>query len=83
MTTKPDSDAMERDKNTIRAAKMPFRQTNAYQIKHGTFNFYPDKGTIFRDGDRNRLEERGVAAFMKLCGYPKEPVASIDISTED
>jgi hypothetical protein len=35
------------------------------------------------EGDRNKLEERGIVAFMKLCGYPKEPVAVIDVSTAD
>lgn len=71
MTTKTDSEAMERAKTAMRAVKMPFRQTNPYQIKNGRLNFYPDRGTIFRDGDRSKLEEQGIIEFMKLCGYPK------------
>lgn len=83
MTTKTDSDAMEQAKTEFRAAKMPFRQTSPYQIKYGSLNFYPESGTIFRDGDRAKLEQRGIAAFMLLCGYPKEPVPFIDVSTAD
>lgn len=83
MTSSLESHAMERDKNILRAAKIPFRQANRYQLKHGMLNYYPDKGTIFRDGDRDRLSERGVDAFMKLCGYPKDAADSIENTSED
>jgi hypothetical protein len=79
MTTKTDGNAMEVALIAIRAARLPFRKTDPYQIKHGRFNFYPNRGTIYRDGDPNKLEERGVEAFIRLCGYPKEGIASIVI----
>lgn len=83
MTTGLDSNAMKEAKTKMHAAKMTFRQTSPYQIKYGSLNFYPDSGTIFRDGDRTKLEERGVADFMRLCGYPKEPLSFIVIATAE
>lgn len=71
MTTITDSEAMEHAKTAMRSAKMPFRQTSPYQLKYGRLNFYPDTGTIFRDGERVKLKEQGIVTFMQLCGYPK------------
>jgi hypothetical protein len=79
MTTITDSEAMKHAKTAMRSAKMPFRQTSPHQIKHGRLNFYPDRGTIFRDGDRAKLEEQGIVAFMQMCGYPKENRGIIEL----
>jgi hypothetical protein len=37
-----------------------------YQIKVGDLNFWPDKGTITRDGQRGRLSEQGLDALIAL-----------------
>lgn len=42
---------------------------NHHQIKvSSNISFYPDKGTIYRDGDKKPLPERGVEALLELLG---------------
>lgn len=42
---------------------------NHHQIKVSSdISFYPDKGTIYRDGDKKPLAERGVEALLELLG---------------
>jgi hypothetical protein len=38
----------------------------AWQLKIGPYNYYPDKGTIHRDGDRQPHPERGLPALQQL-----------------
>ena len=67
-----DSAKMADAKAALHAAKKSFRQTSPHQIKYGRLNFYPDSGTIFRDGDKERLSEAGIDAFLSLLGCVKE-----------
>jgi hypothetical protein len=50
----------------LAAERIRHEQTSAFQIKVGPFNFYPDKGTIYRDGDREARPERGLENFLAL-----------------
>ena len=46
--------------------KAPFIRTSAAQLKVGRINFYADSGTIYLDGDRAPLPQRGLHAFQEL-----------------
>ena len=50
----------------LRTERVRHQQTSEYQIKVGPYNFYPGKGTIFRDGDRAARPERGIDEFVAL-----------------
>lgn len=50
----------------LRAERIRHQQTSEYQIKVGPYNFYPGKGTIFMDGDREAHPERGLDEFVAL-----------------
>jgi hypothetical protein len=52
----------------LAAQRIRHEQTTAFQIKVGPFNFYPDKGTIYRDGDQKARPERGIENFLALIG---------------
>jgi hypothetical protein len=43
-----------------------FDKVSEYQIKVGEWNFYPSKGTIFRDGDPRKLRDHGLEAFTRI-----------------
>ena len=66
---------MHRDRNSpemsialerLAAERIRHEQTSDFQIKVGPFNFYPDKGTIYMDGDREARPERGLESFLAL-----------------
>lgn len=49
-------------------------QTSDYQLKIGRINFYPGKGTSFRDGDKARHGVKGLEGLIELLtedGYLK------------
>ena len=51
---------------------IPFEQMTDYQLKIGRINFYPGKGTIFRDGDKARYSViglKGLADLLKTDGH--------------
>lgn len=50
----------------LRSERVRHEQTSEYQIKVGPYNFYPGKGTIFMDGDREARPERGLDEFVVL-----------------
>ncbi|MEY9180577.1 hypothetical protein [Bradyrhizobium sp. USDA 313] len=50
----------------LRTERVRHQQTSEYQIKVGPYNFYPGKGTIFMDGDREARPERGLDEFVAL-----------------
>lgn len=50
----------------LRSERVRHEQTSEYQIKVGPYNFYPGKGTIFMDGDREARPERGLDEFVAL-----------------
>lgn len=63
----PDDEAkMLQAINALHDAGVRFTRPTKYQLKIGDQSFYPNKGTIFRDGDSKGLEERDLDAFMSL-----------------
>lgn len=49
-------------------------QTSDYQLKIGRINFYPGKGTSFRDGVKARHGVKGLEGLIELLtedGYLK------------
>jgi hypothetical protein len=50
----------------LAAERIRHRQTSEFQIKVGSFNFYPDKETIYMDGERKARPERGLESFLAL-----------------
>jgi hypothetical protein len=46
--------------------KIPYQQMTEYQIKIGRINFYPGKGTCFRDGDKTRYPINGLDGLKLL-----------------
>lgn len=52
-------------------AAIKFTRPSTHQLKSGCLNFYPEKGTIYRDGDPGALKERGLDTFVRLT----KPVA--------
>ncbi len=57
---------------TLRANGVKARQTSPYQIKVGTWNFWPDTGTITRDGERGKRKERGLEDLLALVTGRKQ-----------
>jgi len=46
-----------------------FWRPNPHQLKIGPVSFYPHKGTVYIDGDKRALPERGLKALERyLCG---------------
>ncbi|MDA9505852.1 hypothetical protein XI09_14655 [Bradyrhizobium sp. CCBAU 11386] len=56
----------------LRTERIRHKQTSEYQIKVGPYNFYPGKGTIFMDGDREARPERGIDGFVALLRKLKD-----------
>ncbi len=56
----------------LRTERIRHKQTSEYQIKVGPYNFYPGKGTIFMDSDREARPERGLDAFVVLLRKLKD-----------
>ncbi|TXN76057.1 hypothetical protein FV234_24780 [Methylobacterium sp. WL8] len=50
----------------LREAGVRFDLKTVHQIKVDDLNFYPAKGTIFRDGDAGALDQDGLDAFIRL-----------------
>ena len=61
-----DSEAMKRALKILNDSGIWFCRPTRYQIKSGNHNFYPDKGTIYTDGQFERSGERGAEAFVRL-----------------
>ena len=69
VTTHPDdSPAMQAALGWLTQAGLRFTRPTRYQLKIGPLSFYPDKGTLYRDGDRQALPERGLPALQALLG---------------
>ncbi len=62
-----DTPAMCAALEQLTEARIRFQRKTRYQIKVGDLSFYPDKGTIFRDGDRQALDARGLDQFLSLA----------------
>jgi hypothetical protein len=63
-----DSQAMRAALRWLAQAGLRFTRPTRYQLKIGPLSFYPDKGTLYRDGDRQALPERGLPALQALLG---------------
>ena len=50
----------------LKGQGIAFRRPTDWQLKIGNLNFYPDKGTIFRDGGRHPLPQRGLNGLKEL-----------------
>lgn len=50
----------------LQAIGIDFDTPSPFQLKVGDLNFYPNRGTICRDGDRARLKAKGLKAFLDL-----------------
>lgn len=61
---------MRRAIEALTEAGIRFTRPTKYQLKVDDLNFYPTKGTIFRDGDDAVLKERDLEAFMTLLSKP-------------
>lgn len=56
---------MEEAAAALARQEIRFVQKTGFQIKVGQFNFYPNKGTIYIDGQK-ALAEKGLDAFIRL-----------------
>ena len=59
-------DPMDQARQWLAEHDVPFRQTSEYQLKIGRINFYPSKGTSFRDGDKARHAVKGLEGLIEL-----------------
>lgn len=57
---------MDQARQWLAEHDIPFKQTSEYQLKIGRFNFYPSKGTSFRDGDKARHGVTGLEGLTEL-----------------
>lgn len=60
------SDPMGQARQWLTERGIPFEQMTDYQLKIGRINFYPGKGTIFRDGDKARHSAIGLEGLTDL-----------------
>src|SRR5690349_16467845 len=73
-TTYPDdSPAMQAALGWLTQAGLRFTRPTRYQLKIGALSFYPDKGTLSRDGNRQALPDRGLPALQALLGNHPQP----------
>ena len=71
ITDPDDSPAMQTALRWLTQAGLRFTRPTRYQLKIGALSFYPDKGTLYRDGDRQALPERGLPALQHLLDRPR------------
>lgn len=65
-------DPMSQARQWLIERGISFEQMTDYQLKIGRINFYPGKGTIFRDGDKTRhsvIGLEGLADLLKADGH--------------
>lgn len=60
------SPIMRKAASMLKANGVRFQIKTVHHIKVGELNFYPTRGTIFRDGDAGALKQNGLEAFVKL-----------------
>lgn len=59
-------DRMHQARQWLAEHDILFKQTSEYQLKIGRINFYPGKGTSFRDGDKTRHAVTGLEGLIEL-----------------
>jgi hypothetical protein len=57
--------------DTLLVRGLDFERMSRWQIKIDSVNYYPDRGTIFVDGDDAALKERGLDALLTTIGKLK------------
>jgi hypothetical protein len=63
--TKPnDTDEMREAIYFLASDGVNFSRPTHYQLKIGDLSFYPDTGRIFRDGECEAWEQRGLEVFI-------------------
>ena len=48
------------------AERVQYEQKTTFQLKVGPYNFYPDTGRIFVDGEKKSRPERGLDHFLTI-----------------
>ncbi|UGA43020.1 hypothetical protein HU230_0032820 [Bradyrhizobium quebecense] len=66
MNHRDNSDEMNSAIKRLTALGIRHQQTSPFQIKVGPYNFYPNKGTIYLDGAKTALTERGLEKFLTI-----------------
>lgn len=61
------SPAMQRAVRTLQQEGYHPEVLTLHQVKVGDLNFYPARGTIYRDGDTSSLDATGLEAFIDLA----------------
>ena len=59
--------AMKAATRRLRQEKIFYEVLTAFHIKVGDLNFYPGRGTIYRDGDQKALTKNGLDAFIEVA----------------
>lgn len=74
-----DTDKMHAAIEALDADGVRFSRLTQYQLKVGDFSFYPGTGSIFRDGDGNAWEQRGLNAFISHLREKRKPTAKVSV----
>lgn len=69
---------MRKAASVLKANGIRFQIKTIHQIKVGKLNFYPTRGTIFRDGDAGALKHNGLEAFLKIASSKEAEEAVAD-----
>jgi hypothetical protein len=78
-----DSSKMQQAIEWLENQGYSFSRPTEWQLKIGLFNFYPDRGTILRDGDRHSHPRRGLSALQELLERSRErPTSTFDMALE-
>ena len=65
--------AMAATVRRLKTERIDYEVMTPHQIKVDDINFYPGRGTIYRDGDRRALPESGLENFIALArAYQQE-----------
>jgi hypothetical protein len=70
----PKEDAINGAVAALRRAGFNCKRPNRWQLKINYLSFYPTKGTIYRDGEQERLPQRGLDELIRLISQKKKPV---------
>src|ERR1035437_10113722 len=80
-----DTDEMQISINVLNCARVNCERKTKWQLKIGDLSYYPDKGTIYRDGADEALRERGLDSLMRLVteiqekAYPIQEVRKPEV----
>ena len=67
-----DTDDMQIAIDVLNRARVKCERKTKWQLKIGDLSYYPDKGTICRDGPDRALPERGLESLMRLVTESQE-----------